>query len=163
APDRLGSGHSLPRRIAPGRHFVARGRRRSLRVQEPRGRATWIAAHGMKSPRHDRSRNVRVLRCTSPTVRGANGGQKVARTHARSHLVVIVLAAMLLALLAPGIALGVHDFNNGMQLDGDVSASTRTTVGSPPPPAPPVTQTIDWDSLFTSSGSSITPRPAGFT
>ena len=57
-------------------------------------------------------------------------------------------------LLAPGLALAVHDL--AFQLDGDVSASTTTTVGG-------TTQTIDWDSLFTSGGANKSPLPAGIT
>ena len=60
---------------------------------------------------------------------------------------------MVLAQLGPGLIYAVHDL--AMQLDGDVSASTTTSNGG-------TTQTIDWDSLFDSTG---TPKalPAGFT
>ena len=68
-------------------------------------------------------------------------------------LVVLVLTALVSMLLAPGLALAVHDL--AMQLDGDVSASTTTNVGG-------TTQAIDWDSLFDSNGAPKT-KPAGFT
>jgi hypothetical protein len=55
--------------------------------------------------------------------------------------------------LAAGTVLAVHDLT--FQLDGDVSASTTTTVGSS-------TQTLDWDSLFDSAGAEKA-LPAGFT
>lgn len=71
----------------------------------------------------------------------------------RRVLVALVLTAMVLALLVPSFAFAVHDLT--MQLDGDVSASTTTIVGG-------TTQTIDWDSLFNSTGTPKT-KPAGFT
>jgi len=71
----------------------------------------------------------------------------------RRFLAVLVLTTMVLAQLGPGLIYAVHDL--AMQLDGDVSASTTTSNGS-------TTQTIDWDTLFDSTG---TPKakPAGFT
>jgi hypothetical protein len=50
-------------------------------------------------------------------------------------------------------AFAVHDL--AFQLDGDVSASTTTSVGG-------TTQNVDWDSLFDSSGGKKA-LPAGFT
>ena len=51
-------------------------------------------------------------------------------------------------------ALAVHDLS--FQLDGDVTASTTTSVGGS-------TQTVDWDSIFTSAGATTDPLPSGFT
>ena len=51
-------------------------------------------------------------------------------------------------------ALAVHDLS--FQLDGDVSASTTTTVGGS-------TQTVDWDSIFNSAGAAKSPLPTGFS
>jgi hypothetical protein len=48
----------------------------------------------------------------------------------------------------------VHDLT--FQLDGDVSASTTTSVGGN-------TQTLDWDSIFTAAGANQDPLPTGFT
>lgn len=63
-----------------------------------------------------------------------------------------------IAVAAAGVfaisALAVHDIT--FQLDGDVSASTTTTIGG-------TTQTVDWDTLFNASGNNITPFPGGFT
>lgn len=63
-----------------------------------------------------------------------------------------------IAAVAAGIfaisALAVHDLT--FQLDGDVSASTTTTVGGS-------TQTVDWDSIFNASGGKKSPLPAGFS
>jgi hypothetical protein len=66
----------------------------------------------------------------------------------------LVLAAALAALFLAGAAQAVHDLT--FQLDGDVSASTTTTIGGS-------TQTLDWDSIFTSAGANKDPLPAGFT
>jgi hypothetical protein len=56
-------------------------------------------------------------------------------------------------------AQAVHD--EAFQLDGDVVASTTTTV--PPGPNPPAeTQLIDWDSLFNADGSTKSTLPTGF-
>ncbi len=68
------------------------------------------------------------------------------------NVAAIVIATLLLSLLAPGIAVAVHDL--AFQLDGDVSSSTATSVGGS-------TQSIDWDALFNSSGGTK-PLPAGF-
>ena len=59
-----------------------------------------------------------------------------------------------MATLGVGPAFAVHD--EAFQLDGDVSASTTTTVGG-------TTQTVDWDSIFTAAGAKKSPLPAGFT
>jgi hypothetical protein len=48
----------------------------------------------------------------------------------------------------------VHDL--AFQLDGDVSASTTTSVGGH-------TQGVDWDSIFTAAGANKNPLPTGFT
>ena len=72
----------------------------------------------------------------------------------RRTVVILVLTALVSMLLAPGFALAVHDF--AFQLDGDVSASTTTNIGGTP-------QTIDWDSLFDSTGAKKSPLPAGFS
>jgi len=61
---------------------------------------------------------------------------------------------MVLAVYAALPAFAVHDLS--FQLDGDVSASTTTTVGGN-------TQSLDWDSLFTSAGANVDPLPTGFT
>jgi hypothetical protein len=58
------------------------------------------------------------------------------------------------ALFVIGNAQAVHDLS--FQLDGDVSASTTTSVGG-------TTQTIDWDTLFDAAGATKLPLPAGFT
>src|SRR5439155_8356847 len=58
------------------------------------------------------------------------------------------------ALFVIGNAQAVHDLT--FQLDGDVSASTTTSVGGN-------TKSLDWDSLFTAAGANIDPLPAGFT
>jgi hypothetical protein len=67
------------------------------------------------------------------------------------------LIAGTLAVLAAGAfalsALAVHD--EVFQLDGDVIASTTTTVGG-------TTQTLDWDSFFDADGGEKA-LPAGFT
>jgi hypothetical protein len=62
---------------------------------------------------------------------------------------VVVLTALTVALPASA----VHDL--AFQLDGDVLASTTTSVGG-------ATQTVDWDSLFNANGGKKVP-PAGFT
>ncbi|GAB3059509.1 hypothetical protein GCM10027053_21740 [Intrasporangium mesophilum] len=66
---------------------------------------------------------------------------------------IAVGAAMFLAGNVPP-AFAVHD--NTFQLDGDVLASTTTTVGG-------TTQTVDWDSIFTAAGANKNPLPTGFT
>ncbi len=65
---------------------------------------------------------------------------------------VAVGAALILATNVP-TAFAVHD--GVFQLDGDVSASTTTTVGG-------TTQSVDWDSLFNASGGKLA-LPSGFT
>ena len=65
----------------------------------------------------------------------------------------MLLAAALAALFIAGAARAVHDLT--FQLDGDVIASTTTSVGGN-------TQTLDWDSLFDSAGAKKA-LPAGFT
>jgi len=65
-----------------------------------------------------------------------------------------VLLGTLIALFTAGSALAVHD--QAFQLDGDVSASTTTSVGG-------TTQTVDWDSIFTAAGANVSPLPAGFS
>ena len=73
----------------------------------------------------------------------------------RLRLAVPIVAAMLFALLAPAIAYAVHDLQ--FQLDGDVRASTTTSVGG-------TTQTLDWDSFFDSSGNPVAGSlTGGFT
>jgi hypothetical protein len=71
----------------------------------------------------------------------------------RRFLFVPMLAVSALALMFVAGAQAVHD--ETFQLDGDVIASTTTSVGG-------TTQTIDWDSLFDAAGA---PKalPAGFT
>src|SRR5437762_11482882 len=69
------------------------------------------------------------------------------------YLFLPVLLGAAIALFSAGSALAVHDL--AFQLDGDVSASTTTNVGGN-------TQSLDWDSLFDSSGAEKT-LPAGFT
>jgi hypothetical protein len=71
----------------------------------------------------------------------------------RSFAIGSVGAVALLALVISN-AFAVHDFT--FQLDGDVSASTTTNVGG-------TTQTLDWDSIFTSAGANKSPLPTGFT
>jgi hypothetical protein len=68
-------------------------------------------------------------------------------------LVVPALLASAVALFLAGGALAVHDLS--FQLDGDTAASTTTTIGSK-------TQNVDWDTLFSSSGSAL-PLPPDFT
>jgi hypothetical protein len=60
----------------------------------------------------------------------------------------------LLAALMLTNAFAVHDLT--FQLDGDVSASTTTSVGGS-------TQTVDWDTLFTSAGATRSSLPEGFS
>jgi hypothetical protein len=56
-------------------------------------------------------------------------------------------------LITSGIVLAVHD--EDFQLDGDVLASTTTSVDG--------TQTIDWDSIFTAAGAPVGSLPGGFS
>src|SRR5262245_27550282 len=72
----------------------------------------------------------------------------------RRFLIVPLLLVAVGALLLVGSAQAVHD--EAFQLDGDVSASTTTTYGGH-------TQSVDWDSIFTSSGANKSPLPTNFT
>jgi hypothetical protein len=56
-------------------------------------------------------------------------------------------------LLTSGTVLAVHD--EEFQLDGDVLSSTQTNAGGS-------TQLIDWDAIFTATGTDQNPLPAGF-
>jgi hypothetical protein len=69
------------------------------------------------------------------------------------RVLIFVAAFTVFAVYAALPAFAVHD--NTFQLDGDVSASTTTSVGGS-------TQLLDWDSLFDSAGA---PKalPAGFS
>src|SRR5262249_11760036 len=82
---------------------------------------------------------------------GENGSRRRRRFR---FLVLPVLVGAVIALFTAGSALAVHDL--AFQLDGDVSASTTTSVGGN-------TQNLDWDSLFTAAGANKSPLPAGFT
>ena len=62
----------------------------------------------------------------------------------RRFLLVPMLVVSAVALLFVAGAQAVH--GEAFQLDGDVLASTTTTVGG-------VTQTVDWDSLFDANGN----------
>lgn len=76
--------------------------------------------------------------------------------HAKRRWTLLVGAVAAMMLLLAGIALAVHD--QAFQLDGDVDHLTQTNVG---PLAP---QTLDWDSLFDSSGTAIAGSlTGGFT
>jgi hypothetical protein len=85
-------------------------------------------------------------------VRGGLGGG-TRRTRRRRLLVATVASVVALAAILVSTALAVHD--ETFQLDGDVIASTTTNEGG-------VTQTVDWDSLFTASGTEKDPLPDGF-
>src|SRR6266581_5817836 len=66
-----------------------------------------------------------------------------------------IVAAVVVAVLLPTAAYAVHDLQ--FQLDGDVSASTTTMVGT-------TTQSKDWDSFFDATGSPISGSlTGGFT
>jgi hypothetical protein len=85
---------------------------------------------------------------------GLGGGTRRRRLLVATSASVVALGAILIS-----NALAVHDEN--FQLDGDVSASTTTTV--PPGPDPPAeTQLLDWDSLFDADGDEKLPLPSGF-
>jgi len=76
------------------------------------------------------------------------------RTRRRALVALAATTSSVAALtLFPSTAYAVHDLT--FQLDGDVSASTTTNVGGH-------TQTLDWDSLFTSAGTKVNPLPTGF-
>src|SRR6059058_3649607 len=82
-------------------------------------------------------------------------GETGSKRRRRFHVLFLpLLLAAAVALFTAGSALAVHDI--AFQLDGDVSASTTTSVGGS-------TQTLDWDSLFTAAGTNKSPLPAGFT
>ena len=66
---------------------------------------------------------------------------------------IAVGAAMMFAGNVPA-AFAVHD--ETFQLDGDVVASSTTTVGG-------TTQSVDWNSIFTAAGAKQNPLPTGFT
>jgi hypothetical protein len=76
------------------------------------------------------------------------------RRRRRGLLLSVVLAVAGLGAFMITNALAVHDLT--FQLDGDVIASTTTNVGG-------TTQTLDWDSVFTSAGANKNPLPTGFT
>jgi hypothetical protein len=77
----------------------------------------------------------------------------------RRFLFVPMLLVSAVALMFVAGAQAVHD--EVFQLDGDVVASTTTTV--PPGPTPPAeTQLFDWDSLFNADGSTKSSLPTGF-
>ncbi len=70
----------------------------------------------------------------------------------RRFLFVPMLLVTAVALMFVAGAQAVH--GEAFQLDGDVLASTTTTVGG-------VTQTVDWDSLFDANGNEL-PSPTNF-
>lgn len=77
----------------------------------------------------------------------------------RWTLLLPLIAALALGLFFVAGAQAVHD--EEFQLDGDVIASTTTTV--PPGPNPPAeTQLLDWNSLFNADGSTKASLPNGF-
>jgi hypothetical protein len=75
------------------------------------------------------------------------------RTGARKALIVSAAATMLVVSTGIVSVLAVHE--ESFQLDGDVTASTTTSVGTK-------TQTQDWDSLFNANGTKKA-LPAAFT
>ena len=68
-------------------------------------------------------------------------------------LPLLVTLLLVFAVFTAMPAQAVHD--ETFQLDGDVSASTTTTI----PPGP---QLLDWDSLFNADGTNNAPLPLGF-
>jgi hypothetical protein len=82
----------------------------------------------------------------SDRILGLFGGR-----HRRRSLALLAAVGALGGLIVSQ-ALAVHD--ETFQLDGDVSASTTTTIGGN-------TQTVDWDSLFDPAGNEK-PLPTGF-
>ena len=70
----------------------------------------------------------------------------------RRFLLVPLCLVVLVALLVVGGAQAVHD--EDFQLDGDVDATTTTSIGG-------TTQAVDWSSLFNADGSNKT-LPTGF-
>lgn len=83
-------------------------------------------------------------------MRGIRG---VLRGRRRKLVAGTVATASVLGVLAIS-AFAVHD--EKFQLDGDVSASTTTSVGGS-------LQPYDWDSLFNAGGTNISPSPTGFS
>jgi hypothetical protein len=75
-------------------------------------------------------------------------------TSARKALIVAAAAATLVVSTGVLSVLAVHD--EDFQLDGDVRASTTTSVGGS-------TQTLDWDSIFTAAGAPKATLPTGFS
>lgn len=86
--------------------------------------------------------------------------------HLGARKTLIIAAAVATLAVSTGVisVLAVHD--EEFQLDGDVSASTTTTYPTVDPGSPPTvtpnTQSLDWDSVFTSSGTNRSPLPADF-
>jgi hypothetical protein len=72
----------------------------------------------------------------------------------RRWLTLIVGVALLTAMFGVAAVFAVHD--ETFQLDGDIAASTVTHI-----PAS-ATQTVDWDSIFNSSGGDVSPLPTGY-
>src|SRR4051812_16266708 len=79
-------------------------------------------------------------------------GPAGSRRRRRSLLGALATFLLLTVVIVPS-ALAVHDLN--FQLDGDVLASTGTTIGGN-------TQALDWDSLFDGAGVPKT-LPTDFT
>ncbi len=72
----------------------------------------------------------------------------------RRGLTGLAVLGLVVGLLgSAGIALAVHD--EDFQLDGNVFAASTTTIGGS-------TQTVDWDSIFTTAGADENPLPTGF-
>src|SRR5262245_18084265 len=67
-----------------------------------------------------------------------------------SSIALLVTAGLILV----PVLYAVHDL--ALQLDGDVSSSTTTTVGG-------TTQPFDWDAIFDAAGANKAPLPTGFT
>jgi hypothetical protein len=80
----------------------------------------------------------------------------ISMSRRRWRRIVPLVAACVLASVFVSSAQAVHDLE--FQLDGDVLATTTTTVGGQ-------TQTVDWDSMFTAAGATKSPLPGsgGFT
>ena len=74
-------------------------------------------------------------------------------TKPRQRWALLIGAVAALTLVIAGVTLAVH--GEDFQLDGDVLASTTTTIGGS-------TQTVDWDSLIDSTGTPKTSLPDGF-
>lgn len=71
----------------------------------------------------------------------------------RPFTALAILSIVTGLLVTGGTALAVHD--EDFQLDGDVLASTTTSVGGS-------TQGVDWDSIFTAAGAPVASLPTGF-